>query len=325
MHQHDIIDIVHRLLLDNLPIKSSKTPSGWITFNCPMCSDTRKRAGIRQTGGKISFNCFNCSYTTGWAPSPRLGSKFKDLAEKLGANTQSIHQAVLLLMKYSDILEESENTDYVYSALKFEPITMPESVQLVEDLADDHEIKQYAKSRGLLGHYTLLHFDVFPYKRRIIVPFTYGGELVGWTGRHVNPPDKETPKYFHSLPAGYVFNIDRYVDTPRDIVIVTEGVFDAILVDGICVFGNTVSAEQAHLISKLNKRVILCPDRDTPGKQLIDQALELGWEVSFPPWEPDCKDAADAVSKYGRLLTVSSIIKYATGNKIKAQVQAKML
>jgi DNA primase len=79
------------------------------------------------------------------------------------------------------------------------------------------------------------------------------------------------------------------------------------------------------LIERLGKRVILCPDRDKPGKELIEEALALGWEVSFPPWDKDVKDAADAVAKYGRLLTVASIIKHATDNKIKAQVKAKML
>ena len=71
--------------------------------------------------------------------------------------------------------------------------------------------------------------------------------------------------------------------------------------------------------------MILCPDRDKPGKELIDEALALGWEVSFPPWYKDVKDAADAVQRYGRLATVASIIKHATSNKIKAQVKAKML
>jgi DNA primase len=88
---------------------------------------------------------------------------------------------------------------------------------------------------------------------------------------------------------------------------------------------NSVTAEQAHLIQRLGKRVILCPDRDKAGKELIEQGLELDWEVSFPPWSKEIKDAADAVAKYGRLLTVSSIIKYATNNKIKAQVKSKML
>ena len=79
------------------------------------------------------------------------------------------------------------------------------------------------------------------------------------------------------------------------------------------------------LIDKLGLRVIVCPDRDKAGIELIDQALALGWEVSFPQWHVDCKDAADAVSKYGRLATVYSIMHSATGNKIKAQVKAKLI
>ena len=120
-------------------------------------------------------------------------------------------------------------------------------------------------------------------------------------------------------------NIDSFASSEREIVIIVEGVIDAILIDGISVQGNSVTPEQAHLLDKLGKRVILCPDRDSAGKQLIDQALELGWEVSIPPWHADCKDAADAVQKYGRLATVASIIKHASDNKLKTQVKAKML
>ena len=125
--------------------------------------------------------------------------------------------------------------------------------------------------------------------------------------------------------AGYVFNVDAFAGTEREIVIVTEGIFDAILVDGVAVQGNAVSPEQAQLIDKLGKRVILCPDRDNAGKDLIEQAITLDWEISFPPWHVDVKDAADAVARYGRLLTVASIIKYATDNKIKSQVKMRML
>ena len=97
------------------------------------------------------------------------------------------------------------------------------------------------------------------------------------------------------------------------------------MVDGIAIQGNSVGPEQAHLIEKLGKRIIVCPDRDEAGVDLIMQAAELGWEVSFPPWHVECKDAADAVQRYGRLATVSSIINHATDNALKIKVKAKML
>jgi len=127
------------------------------------------------------------------------------------------------------------------------------------------------------------------------------------------------------MPSGYVFNIDRFADSKREIVIVTEGVFDAIMIDGIAIQGNSVGPEQAHLIEKLGKRIIICPDRDEAGTELMLQAAELGWEVSFPPWHADCKDAADAVIKYGRLATVDSIIRNAVDNELKIKVRAKMV
>lgn len=320
-----VVEQVHRLLYDNLPVRSTRTPSGWTTFDCPMCNDTRKRAGVIANGAKISFNCFNCGYKTGWALNPYLGKKYKDVAIKLGCTSADVHNAQMELLKLSDQLQEQSDSTYTYSLSKFDEVELPDNIQTIDSLPDGHELKEYARARGVLGVYPLLHFNDLANKKRIIVPFTYNGNVVGWTGRHIAPPDKQTPKYLHKLQPGYVFNVDAFANNLREIVIVTEGVFDAILIDGVSVLGNSVTAEQAHLIQRLGKRVILCPDRDKAGKELIAQALELDWEVSFPPWSNDIKDAADAATKYGRLLTVASIIKHATNNKIKAQVKSKML
>lgn len=326
MDLDSIVENVHRLLLDNLPIRTTRTPSGWNTFNCPMCSDKRKRAGVITTGAKISFNCFNCKYTTGWSPSPHIGQKFKDLATRLGASETAVHSVQVQLLSSQEELEGLETEGYIYNLSKFQPVKLPDSVQMIEDLPADHAVNQYATQRGLISIYPLLYFPDDPlYAKRLVVPFTFNGEVIGWTARHIAPPDKTTPKYLNNKPSGYVFNIDRFADSEREIVIVVEGVFDAICIDGIAVLGNHVTPEQAHLIERLDNRVILCPDRDNAGKELIAEAIALDWEVSFPPWHKDVKDAADAVAKYGRLLTIASIIKHATTNKIKAQVKAKML
>ena len=320
-----LVERVHRLLLDNLPVKTSRTPSGWMTMNCPMCNDKRKRGGIITSGARISYNCFNCNFSTGWAPGPSLGKKYKDLAGQLGVTTDEIHKVTIELLKHSELLETEETTDYIYNLQKFNTEDLPANAMAVDDLEDNHPVKMYAVERGLLGLYPLLYFNENLYKKRLVVPFTYNNELVGWTARHISPPDKSTPKYLHKIQPGYVFNIDRFADSKREIVVVTEGVFDAIQLDGVSIQGNSVTPEQAHLIDKLGKRVILCPDRDNAGKELINQALELGWEVSFPPWHADIKDADEAVTMYGRLLTLSSIIKHAKDNKLKVQVKAKML
>ena len=235
MHHHELVEQVHRILMDNLPLNSGKTPSGWVTFDCPMCSDKRKRAGVIQSSAKISYHCFNCQYTTGWEPSPKLGQKYRKLCEALGVSNKDIHKVVLDLMKYSEELEIDDSTEYVYTAASFKTQQLPEETTLVEHLDDGHPVKEYAKQRGLLGNFPLMHINTSLYKKRLVVPFMYNNELIGWTGRHINPPNKETAKYLLNTQPGYVFNIDRYVESDRDFVIVVEGVFDAILIDGISV------------------------------------------------------------------------------------------
>lgn len=322
----NVIDSVHGLLTGNLPLRNTKTPSGWITFDCVMCNDKRKRAGIIQQGARISYNCFNCGYKTGWSPTPFLGKKYKEIAGRLGADEKSIHAVQMELLKYSEELEASEAEGTItFQSNAFPAVELPEDAISLDDLPANHELVQYAKQRGIYGLYPLLHFPDMLNKRRVMVPFVFNGDLVGWTGRHVAPPDKNTAKYLHKMPpGGYVFNIDQFTAPEREIVIVVEGIFDAILVDGVSIMGNKVTAEQAHLIERLNKRVIVCPDRDEAGKELIKQSIALGWEVSFPPWAPDIKDAADACATYGRLATVASIIKHATNNDIKKEVMMRM-
>ena len=329
MEQSEAIQQVHELLTTHMPPKHRKTPAGWVTFDCPMCNDKRGRAGVITTGPKIAYNCFNCGFSTGWSPSKRIGKKYKDLAVKLGATNESVKKLVLELMKIEEF--DNELDDIVISYEKFKPVELPNVIN-VRDVpklpySEAHEkIMLYAKDRKLLDtEYDLFICDDFMLKNRLIIPFYYNQEVVGYVGRHINPPTKETPKYINNSQAGYVFNIDKYIYSDREIVVVTEGVIDAILIDGVSVLGNSMNERQIQQINSLNKRVILCPDRDAPGKDLIRQAAELGWEVSFPPWHTDIKDVGDAVLKYGRLLTLSSIIKYAVANKIKIEVQSKML
>jgi DNA primase len=100
---------------------------------------------------------------------------------------------------------------------------------------------------------------------------------------------------------------------------VCEGPFDAISIDGVAILGSEISDQQKTLINQLKREVIILPDRDSAGKKLVDQAIENNWSVSFPNWDPDIKDANEALLKYGRLATLYSIIrsKETSGLKIK--------
>ena len=61
----------------------------------------------------------------------------------------------------------------------------------------------------------------------------------------------------------------------------------------------------------------MIPDQDSAGLTLFDRAAELGWSVAMPNWDPDIKDTADAVQRYGQLFVIVDAIKTAQQGEIK--------
>jgi DNA primase len=162
------------------------------------------------------------------------------------------------------------------------------------------------------------HWDV---DKRILIPFYWRGDIVGFTGRMFEQSDKV--KYYTDVQPGYVFNMDAQ-DWTRKFVLVTEGPFDAIAVSGVSILGSEINDTQRELIEGLGRQVIVVPDRDAPGQKLIDQATEFRWSVAFPEWDKAVGDVAEAVLQYGRLFTIQSILKTTETSKLKIDLKRKM-
>ena len=155
----------------------------------------------------------------------------------------------------------------------------------------------------------------------VLIPFTYDNKVVGWTARFL---DNKSPKYINHSQPGYVFGTDlQHADWQY--VIVTEGIFDALSIGGLALMHNTISDSQAKLIRSLSKEVIVVPDQDLPGMELVDRALELGYSVSMPNWPDHIKDVNDAVIEYGRLGALLTIMQARETSKIKIEIRKKQL
>ena len=163
--------------------------------------------------------------------------------------------------------------------------------------------------------------NIWDMDKRLIIPFYWHGDIVGYTGRLFEPSDKI--KYYTDVQPGYVFNIDSQ-DWSRKFVIVTEGPFDAIAVSGVSILGSEINDIQRELVNGLNRQVIVVPDRDAPGEKLVNQAIEFGWSVAFPEWDKTISDVAEAVLKYGRLFTIQSILSSTESSKLKIDLKRKM-
>jgi DNA primase len=150
------------------------------------------------------------------------------------------------------------------------------------------------------------------------------GRTIGYTARTF--VDEVKPKYYSHYEPNFVFNTNNQ---QRDwkFVIVCEGPFDAMAIDGVAVLGNEVAEQQADIIDALGREVIVVADADKSGVKLVDAAVKYGWSVSFPVWQEDtdCKDISDAVVKYGKLFVLKSIIDSKESSKLKIELLRKRL
>jgi hypothetical protein len=316
-------------LLALLPRKK-QSPNGWVSFNAPCCvyngesRDTKKRGGIIRTDdGGASYHCFNCGWKASWRPGRNLGTRMKDLLRWLGATDEQVNRIAFECMRIEATGQSTVDTVIP----QFIPRDMPENTRritadLIQQDARVIPVVEYIYSRGLTLEYFDFHWSDRPgFADRMIIPLTVDHKTVGYIARKIGDGK---PKYLTEHPPHIVFNLDNQ-DYERKFVLVFEGSIDAILLGGVAVLTNEVSNEQALQINQLGKTVIVVPDRDQPGERLIERAIELGWSVAFPDWDDDVKDAGDAVSRYGRLATLISIIKNVESNDLKIRLRTKMI
>jgi len=309
--------------------KKRATNSGWISFNAICCShrghrpDTRFRGGLKISGNDWVMHCFNCGYSCSFTLGKTISNKTKQFLQWLGVDSDQVQRWSLESLKHRDLLDvllEKKKTHTV----KFKNKKLPDC-EVLDSTNEDHSVYvDYLRRRKIdIEKYT---FYVNPNadsrtKHGIIIPYTYNNNIVGHTTRFI---DGKLPKFINDQQPGYVFNIDRQQENWQ-VCIVTEGIFDALSIDGVALMHDDISNDQAVLLSQLNKKIILVPDRDKTGLKVIDKALQLGYHVSLPNWDEDVKDVNDAVIKYGKLATLLSILENATTSKIKLEMRKKKI
>lgn len=319
-----------------IPPRAKSSPSGWTSFNAPCChhrghnQDNRKRGGLRFDNG-IVYNCFNCKFTASWQPGRTLSEKFKSLCRWMGANEDDIKAMVFEALKTES--PEYEYTDHI-ERVTFDKKDLPEGAlplkewgdlfdQLPEDLQLNFvEVLQYVNSRGHDPYSGMFYWTpVEGFETRVIIPFYYQRQIVGYTARKVT---EGRPKYLSEQHPHFVFNVDEQKDDQK-YILVCEGPFDAMAINGVALLTNGIGDQQARILNSIGSEIIVIPDQDEAGLQLIDKAIHYNFAVAFPNWDDDVKDVADAVQKYGKLFVVVDAIKTAQHGEIKIKMAKKQL
>ena len=332
--------------------KVKQSQSGWWSGNAVCCqhrghsADTRGRGGlILSNNGKVSWHCFNCGYKTSYTPGYPLSFKYRKFLSWLGADQNDVQRLVIDALRIKEFIDPATLIE-PEEKIEFTPRKLPTESQSFLALAEFYQLaKNQSYPTGFLNAVKYIadrHIDMQRYEffwtpevenklsHRVIVPFYYNQKIFGYTARAL--VDGIVPKYHSDHPSQFVFNLDQQQQSNK-FVLVVEGIFDAMAVDGVAILSNDISDQQAELIELLGKQVIVIPDFDLhinkqnkkvwPGKQLIHRAIENGWSVSFPIWSEQVKDTSEAVTKFGKLFVLKTILASIEPNPIKIQLLMK--
>ena len=314
-------------ILNYLPAKRKQTPSGWISFNAPCCNDRRSRGGLKVNEQGWSYHCFNCSKTASFVLGKPLGFKARNLLMLLNVPEQEINTLHLESLRHRSIhgiLDDRSRVANAISDIKFHEFDdFPPASELITPELPKYW--KYLRDRKVPEDFpamTVIRNDGIHWVRpHVIVPFSYDNKIVGWCARFL---DDKSPKYINHTQPGYVFGTELQ-HANWQYAIVVEGIFDALSINGLALMHNTVSDLQAKLIRNLGREIIVVPDYDEAGLELVDRAVELGWSVSIPDWPAGIKDVNDAVIKFGKLATLLTIMQARETSRIKIELRKKQL
>lgn len=315
-----------------IPPKHKPASKGWISFNAPCCiyngdsRDTKARGGLNLgVDGSVVYHCFNCGFKAGWTPGRHFNMKLRKLCAWFGMPEEQI---LILVFEAMRGLEQLVPGEYVEKTpITFTPKELPKNQKIVSALLNGNEdpnlidVASYVQDRGFsLNDFDWRWSNTDGLQRRVLIPYTFQKKVVGYTARSIDVVKKH--KYIQQIDSDFVFGLDQQA-FDNEFVVVLEGVLDAIAVNGCAVLTNEISENKAKLIDDLGKEVIIVPDLDKAGGTMIDHALRYNWSVSFPEWESNIKDAADARRKYGKLYTLRSILAGKHKNKLKIELLRK--
>jgi len=326
-----------------LPAKRKTTPSGWTSFNAPCCvhngesADTRGRGGLTANAdGSVSYHCFNCNFKASYQPGRHLTFKFRKFLRWLGADENDVKRLVIEAIRIRELVNPEEVKLEQEEKIEFKVRELPENALSFQQFLSFMVLDDFRNVPPLLNtavdyvnerkidpkKYDFYWTDSTEHSlhQRVIIPIYWEGKIIGYTSRAF--VDGVKPKYYSNYEPNIVFNLNNQLPDAK-FVIVCEGPFDAMSIDGVAVMSNDCSETQADIIDSLGREVIVVPDADKAGAQLVKKAIEYGWSVSFPVWQETCKDINEAVVKYGKLFVLKSILDARESSKLKIELMRK--
>lgn len=302
--------------------------TGWEVGKCQCCNDYKERAGFKFTASAFMYNCWNCNTVGGYdGNSTVISKKTRDILNAYGLSNDEINQALGGSFFANGGNTENISLESLKAEIIFQDVELPKgSLRLgFSDLHLDQQtaLVAYLDSRNVdLEKYPMYFCPTPEYLNRVIIPYYRNGKLIYWQGRSILENDKN--RYINApvIRDSILFNIDKLNSFSKMPLFITEGVFDAVMVDGVALLGSTLNTQKQELLSKSNRRKIFLIDKNLNGKKLAYKALSLGWDIMFTP--DNTEDLNDCVQQYGKIWTADYLVNNIPKDKTMATVQIEL-
>ena len=300
------------LILESIHLRPIST--GWHVCKCQLCQDYKDRSGFKFDGGQVGFNCWNCGKTSKYEEfSGEISKSMRRILNSFGIDDTAISAVVNSAFfnkqeQTSKItLESLKKVNTTTPPVKFPPHTF--KLGAVDDHIDfQQRIVNYLIGRKIDLDSCSFYFSTDPkMKDRVIIPFFRNGALIYWQARSINPVEKKRYDNSPGSRDAVIFNCDQLQSYNPAPLLVSEGVFDAMMFNGIAILGSKLSDAKLELLSKTNRRLIFVIDKDKNGASFAQAILRCGWEITFVP--DGATDINQSVQRFGRSWTARQLIK----------------
>ena len=327
-----------------------KAGSPWTSFKAVCCrhngegADTRMRGGLNLQPGALIYNCFNCQFKTGWRRGQTFSRRFQNLLTWFGIPDVEIKRLNFVAWQIREMAKQQNDTPPV--SFGFKDMNLPTGAKsftfwLSQDKIDPNFLKvvDYLQGRGedvitqCDWHWTPELVEENGKRRsfidRVIIPFKWNSRTVGWTARSILDNEylksRHIPRYIMQSQPNYLFNTET-IRPEQKYIIICEGPFDALAINGVATLGNHLSTYQCDWLNNTGKTIVVLPDREKGGGAIVDVAIKQHWHVSFPKWlrtikTPDSvKDASEAAKTFGRIFPLWSVLEGKTNEALAISV-----
>lgn len=303
--------------------------SGWRSTYCAVCGDGSRTKGPRGgwylDGDNVRYNCFNCGIKGAFTPEEEIpmSRAMKQIFQAYG-----ITEYGRILFKYRD----SDNSGKIIKEIKKDPLKdmlknsfdKPDYLIPLKDVletdigkdcveflktkfltVDDHEF--YISSGKTDSDNPKTKIDAKITKNRLIIPIKYHDKFLALQARDIY--GNSNKKYIN---IGHISNAIHGLDSLTDehkYIFVTEGVWDALHLNGVALITNQLNKVQADILNSFDKEKVVVPDRGERHNTMADKAVEeQGWGITAPRELRNCNDVVDAIEKYGELYTIHMLM-----------------